>query len=481
MNKPVNDVVSGTGPQGRQQASQQLAALVVDDDHSIRDFMRFALAKCCAFVEVADSIASGEALRQRCHFDAIIIDVRMPDRSGVDWVRSLRIAGVTTPVVLMTAYPEDLDSRDAAELTNVRFISKPFSMDQMLAAVEDCLEAPTPPPTTAPVDKPARGLEGIVGHSEAMRGLLGLIRRVASRSTTVLLEGESGTGKEVAARCLHYFSGRTGPFVPVNCGSISPELLESELFGHVKGAFTGATQSRDGLFVHANRGTLFLDEICEMPLPMQAKLLRVLEERTIRPVGSERELPVDARIVTATNRQIADEVAAGRFREDLYYRLNVLGLSLPPLRERRTDIPHLAQRFAEDLSHELALPPLRFTDEDLERLRQHHWPGNVRELKNLIERAMLLNRPPGECLDQTRIDAPISLGESHSDLGFPADMPLAEVEKQHILKVMRTAHGNKSEAARRLGVSRKTLERKFKAWDEQSERPDAETADHDRG
>ncbi|MFV8835637.1 sigma-54-dependent transcriptional regulator [Aquisalimonas sp. APHAB1-3] len=463
MNESVNQVVSDASSQGTRNTQHQLAALVVDDELNIRDFMRFALAKLCASVDVTETVEQADALRGQRRYDVLIIDVRMPDRSGLDWARTLRESGVNTPIVMMTAYPEVMETREAAELSGVRFVPKPFSLDQMLTAVEQSLEATTASP--AHVDPP-RGLEGVIGHSEAMRSLMGLIRRVASRGTTVLLEGESGTGKEVAARSLHHFSGRRGAFVPVNCGSISPELLESELFGHVKGAFTGATQSREGLFIHANGGTLFLDEICEMPLGMQAKLLRVLEERTIRPVGSEREITVDARIVTATNRSIADEVAAGHFREDLYYRLNVLGLRLPPLRERPEDIPHLAKQFADTLAEELALPSPRFTSADMERLAQHPWPGNVRELKNLIERAMLLGRTPAECLVEQQVDAPISLGDGDSDYGFPADMPLEEVEKQHILKVLRTTGGNKSEAARRLGVSRKTLERKVKAWNQ---------------
>ncbi|WP_290653464.1 sigma-54 dependent transcriptional regulator [Aquisalimonas sp.] len=465
MNESVNEVVANASPQGPRNPDSQLAALVVDDALNIRDFMRFALARRCSFVEVAASIHEADALRRRCHFDVLIIDIRMPDRSGLDWARALRHAGVRTPMVLMSAYPEDIDSHEAADLPEVCFVSKPFSLDQILAAVEYCLDASAAPLEALPA-KPGGGLEGIVSHSEAMRSLMGLIRRVASRNTTVLLEGESGTGKEVAARCLHRFSGRRGPFVPVNCGSIAPELLESELFGHTKGAFTGATQAREGLFVHASRGTLFLDEICEMPLAMQSKLLRVLEERVIRPVGSERERPVDVRIVTATNRDMAEEVAQSRFREDLYYRLNVLGLRLPPLRERPSDIPHLARLFADNLAEELGLPPLQFTRADIERLSQHQWPGNVRELKNLIERAMLLNQTPSECLGQEQLDAPGFLGAEGSEFGFPTDMSLEEVERLHIRKVLGAAGGNKSEAARRLGVSRKTLERKVKAWNQ---------------
>lgn len=466
VNESVNQVVSSANPQGSAAQGRQRAVLVVDDDPGMRDLMRFALDDRGMFVEATDTIATAEALRVRYRFDALVVSTRMPDQSGTDWARTLRSRGVTTPIVLVAAQPEDMTSAAATGLADMHFLSRPFSPEDLQVAVDECLQEPGPAPAGVREDMPSSGLEGIVGHSDAMRDLLALLRRVSSRSTTVLLEGESGTGKEVAARCLHTFSGRRGPFVPVNCGSIAPELLESELFGHIKGAFTGATQSREGLFIHAHHGTLFLDEICEMPLGMQAKLLRVLEERTIRPVGSEKELSIDVRIVTATNRTMADEVAAGRFREDLYYRLNVLGLRLPPLRERPSDIPHLARLFVRNLAEELSLPPLQLSDEDMETLSAYSWPGNVRELKNLMERAMLLNRSPARCLDSEQIDTPISLGETRSELGFPVDMPLAEVEKQHILKVMRATGGNKSEAARRLGVSRKTLERKFKVWDD---------------
>jgi len=277
--------------------------------------------------------------------------------------------------------------------------------------------------------------------------------------TTVLIEGESGTGKELAARAIHQWSGRSGSFVPINCGAITSELMESELFGHVKGAFTGAHQVREGLFTYANDGTLFLDEIGEMPLPMQVHLLRVLEEQTIRPVGSNREVPVDVRIIAATNRDLGEEVDRGNFRQDLFYRLNVVTVRMPTLRERLEDIPDLVEFFMQKLAADMGVAPHQMGNRELVQLRSYLWPGNVRELKNVIERCLLLDQSPDQCLK----------GITANGVSCTADDPdvmlLEEIEKRHILKVLDMEGGNKSAAARLLGVSRKTLERKVHAWE----------------
>jgi DNA-binding NtrC family response regulator len=274
--------------------------------------------------------------------------------------------------------------------------------------------------------------------------------------STVLLQGESGTGKEVAARALHRISPRAQrPFVPVNCAAISSELIESELFGHVKGAFTGATGNHNGLFYYANGGTLCLDEISELPLAMQTRLLRVLEERTVRPVGSEREVPVDVRIVAACNRDLMAEVAAGRFRQDLYFRLAVVDVLIPPLRDRIEDIPDLVRHFMAQLTAQLGVAPLACASALLSRLATYAWPGNVRELRNFIERSLILGGFPVD-----------SLCERGELLAYSAELPLEEVEKRHILRILEACSGNKSEAARRLGVSRKTLDRKCAEWGE---------------
>lgn len=438
--------------------------LIVDDEPGMRNFLRRALEKRCALLEVADSVEAAEAVRQRCHFDLMIVDIRLPDRSGVEWLCELREREVRTDVIVMTAYA-DLDTAIAALRGGAAdFILKPFRLEQMVSAVQRCLERRQMARENFLLRREMRTqtLDGIIGNSPAIQNVCSIVRRVAPTSATVLIEGETGTGKELVARAVHALSARTGPFVPVNCGSISPDLLESELFGHTKGAFTGAHQSREGLFIHAHGGTLFLDEIAEMPLPMQAKLLRAIEEKQIRPVGAEREMPIDVRVITATNRKLSTEVEQRRFREDLYFRLNVVTVTVPPVRERLDDIPALAEYFSGTLSQELGVPALPFTHDDVVKLQTYSWPGNVRELKNVIERSLLLGKLPSDCF-------PAGAGEqTTADEASPSQPPLAwtlaEVEKHHMLRVLEAAAGNRSEAARRLGVSRKTLERKLKVW-----------------
>ncbi|WP_292953254.1 sigma-54 interaction domain-containing protein, partial [Neptuniibacter sp. UBA847] len=272
----------------------------------------------------------------------------------------------------------------------------------------------------------------------------------------------SGTGKELAARMLHQLSNRSGPFVPINCGAIAPELLEAELFGHTKGAFTGANKAREGLFNFASGGTLFLDEVGEMPLLMQAKLLRALEQKAVRPVGSEQETSVDVRIIAATNRHLKEEVSQNRFREDLFYRLNVLSITLPPLRDRREDLPELIHHFSAKLSRELSLSPIPFSHDDLKAMQSYHWAGNIRELKNLIERCILLGKLPADYFKEQ------SDNEKNSCNNF-SGWSLEALEKHHILLTLDQHQGNKSSAARELGVSRKTLDRKLSSWAEQSQ------------
>jgi DNA-binding NtrC family response regulator len=274
----------------------------------------------------------------------------------------------------------------------------------------------------------------------------------------VLIEGETGTGKELVARLLHQQSGRPGPFVPVNCGAIAPELMESELFGHAKGAFTGAHQSREGLFLAADSGTLFLDEIAAMRPDLQVKLLRTLEEGAIRPVGTDREVPVEARIVASVQPGLAERVADGRFREDLYYRLNVAHIVLPPLRERPDDIAGLAAHFMALAASQFGMPAVMLADAELEWLRSRHWSGNVRELRNIIERAVLLGEIPGMKPAAAVAEPAAGVQDEGS---YPLDWTLEQVKEAHMRRVVQAHAGNKSAAARQLGVSRKTLERKL--------------------
>jgi two-component system response regulator HydG len=306
----------------------------------------------------------------------------------------------------------------------------------------------------------------IIGRSAPMMRLMETVAQVAPSEATVLITGESGTGKEMIAGAIHFNSPRKdGPFVKINCAAITETLLESELFGHEKGAFTGAHRQKEGRFRQAHGGTLFLDEISEMSLAMQVKLLRVLQEREITRVGGEEVIKVNVRIIAATNKDLAREIEEGRFREDLYYRLNVVALEMPPLRERKEDIPLLAQHFLEALSRDNRKDIKGFTPLAMDRLMKYDWPGNVRELMNAVERGVVLSR--SEYLDEEVLSL-VSSDKSSQDIlsgdGLNADMPLDEVEKTTILKTLESAGGNKSEAARRLGITRRTLHKRLKLY-----------------
>jgi DNA-binding NtrC family response regulator len=440
------------------------SVLVVDDEPGMRQFLEKALGKHFGLVEAAGSIEQAEALRQRCHFDLMILDVKLPGRSGIEWHEALQDPNRHSDVIFMTAYAELDTAIQALRVGAADFILKPFRLEQMMNAVMRVLKRRQLARENFLLKREVRQfLEAdnpMIGSSPSMQQLEGVLQRVAPTPSAVLIEGESGTGKDLVARALHQKSGRQGPYVPVNCGAIAPDLLEAELFGHTRGAFTGANKARDGLFSYASGGTLFLDEIGELPLAMQAKLLRALEEKAIRPVGSEQEVKVDVRILAATNRKLDEEVKAGRFREDLYFRLNVLTLTLPPLRERSEDIPQLAHYFSRKLSQELGLEAIPFSHDDLKAMENYSWSGNIRELKNFIERCILLGRLPLEDLNKEQPATAVQAGS-----GYPSCWPLDEVEKTHILKVLEACDNNKSAAARQLGIARKTLDRKLATWD----------------
>ena len=440
---------------------KQNSVLIIDDEPGIRSFLKKGMEKRFGLVELAEDIDTAQALTERCNFDLIIADIRLPGRSGVDWIKEQREQGSTTAVIFITAHANIETAIHALRTGASDFILKPFRMEQVLASVEHCMERQQIQRENVVLRRQVEQLydSGMVGRCETMKNICGVIKRIAPMPTTVLIEGESGTGKELAARAIHAWSGRPGSFVPVNCGAITAELMESELFGHVKGAFTGAHQAREGLFTYANNGTLFLDEIGEMPMPMQVHLLRVLDEHCIRPVGSNREVPVDVRIIAATNRDLNEEVERGNFRQDLFYRLNVVTVRMPTLRERLEDIPDLVEYFMQNLAADMGVAPHVMGKNELSQLRSYSWPGNVRELKNVIERCLLLDQGPEQCLR-----AITDSGETATFEDDSQQLLLEAVEKRHILRVLEMEGGNKSAAARLLGVSRKTLERKVQAW-----------------
>jgi len=438
------------------------SVLIVDDEPGILSFLQKGLASRFSLVEVAADAEAADSLLSRCHFDLIISDIRLPGRSGVEWVSTLRDQDQVTPVIFMTAHADLQTAITALRAGASDFILKPFRMEQMQTAVNRCLERQRLQKENFLLRRQVAHLDegsGIIGSCDLILGVCEVIKRVAPMPSTVLVQGETGTGKELAARAIHRYSGRSGSFVPINCGAMHAELLESELFGHAKGAFTGAVKAREGLFCYADGGTLFLDEIGEMPLAMQTRLLRVMEDRAVRPVGGNREIPVDVRIVAATNRDLKGEVDKGNFREDLYYRLNVLSIRMPALRERIQDLPELIDHFARNIAADLGVAPPRIAESELLRLSQYDWPGNIRELKNVIERCLLLNHLPSQSLPGCS-----AVGGNGAPDDDDNDLTLESVERRHILRVLDMESGNKSAAARRLGVSRKTLERKCQSW-----------------
>jgi DNA-binding NtrC family response regulator len=459
------------------------SVLVVDDEVGMQAILKKALGKLFSHVDTAGSIEDAEQLRNSRHYDLILLDINLPGRSGIEWEEAFEDDDRRADVIFMTGYADLETAIRALQLGASDFILKPFNLQQMLKSVIRCMDRRLNDRMHYAMKRDYQRYNSseIIGSSEQTSQLKLLINQFAPSRASVLIEGESGTGKELVARGIHQASGRTGPFVPINCGAIAPELLESELFGHTSGAFTGAKKSREGLFRVANGGTLFLDEIGEMPLAMQASLLRVLEQRTIRPVGSEKEISIDVRIVAATNRNLQEEVSLGNFRGDLYYRLNVLKIEVCPLRDRKQDLFDLVPFFSTMLTRELGIPALKWAHEDMEAMSAYNWPGNIRELKNLMERCILLGKPPAHYWRElngehtlSNTATAVSPTDTHADLkesdefngeGYPNNWTLKDVEKAHIQQVVSLHDGNKSAAARDLGVARKTLERKYKEWD----------------
>ena len=358
--------------------------LVVDDEESIREFLTILLEKEGYDVATADSVAAGIERVAEGAFDLVMCDLKLPDGSGLEVLEEARRRRVDWPFIIITAHTTPQHALESLRAGAAEYLSKPFNVDDLKIILRNLLQ------------RRAAGGERFevpefIGSCPPIQRILDLIPRVAATPSTVLITGESGTGKELLARAIHAHSARAaGPFLSVNCGAIPEGLLESELFGHAKGSFTGAVRDHVGLFAQARGGILFLDEIGELPSATQVKLLRVLQERRVRPVGGERELEVDVRVLAATNRDLQAEVEAGRFREDLYYRLNVLHLHLPPLRHRIDDIPELAHHFVDRTCARFGMPAKRLTPDALRVLQAHRWPGNVRELENVIERTVAL-------------------------------------------------------------------------------------------
>jgi two-component system response regulator PilR (NtrC family) len=457
-------------PAAAHQGPRHGSILVVDDERSMRDMLRIGLVRAGHEVTLAEDVTSARAAVAGREFDVVLTDLQLPDGSGLDVLDAVKRRAAATEVILLTAFATIETAISAIKRGASHYLTKPSKLDEVAVIVDRCLERRALVRDNDRLRQELSGrfrLDRIVGKSGAMQRMFELVRRVAPTKTTVLLQGESGTGKEMVARALHELGGEpraSGPFVGVNCGAIPEALLESELFGHVKGAFTGASDEKKGLFVAASGGTLFLDEIGELSGAMQVKLLRALQERTIKPVGAIHERPVDVRVVAATHRDLEAEVERGAFRRDLFYRLNVITIHLPPLRARREDIPLLVEHFLRKHAAAMGRAIEAIDPAALKRLCDHDYPGNVRELENIIERAVTLE--PGNRIGEDSLPelaprarkAPaagteITIGEEGIDL----DGVLAEVEREILLKALDRSGGVRKRAAELLRITFRSM------------------------
>lgn len=432
----------------------------------MREFLEILLEKHNYAATVVDGgRAALDALKDN-EFDVVLTDLKMPEVSGLEVLRAAKTRYPHTEVVIITAFATADTAISAMKDGAYDYLTKPFKVDEILVTLDRALEKRALVTTNVELRNQLRGryqLENLVGRSTAMQQVFDLVRRVAKSSTSVLVMGESGTGKELVARAIHTLGERKGkPFVPVNCGAIPETLIESEFFGHIRGSFTGATGDKAGLFSAANGGTIFLDEIGELPLTMQVKLLRTLQERTIKPIGGTREQQIDVRVVAATSRNLDEEVEGGRFRADLFYRLNVIPLILPPLRERREDIALLVEHFLQKYATALNFKsPPRVTVEAMGRLTAYHYPGNVRQLENVIERALTL--ASGDELDAdafpdlvstTQRDVPV---DTFPEEGLDLEAHVGNIERRLVSQALERTQGNRTEAARLLGISLRSI------------------------
>jgi DNA-binding NtrC family response regulator len=466
---PCSEAVMKPSPH---EGTNFLNLLLVDDERAVREACRDVAEGLGFNAFTAASAEEAYRLLDSQNIDVVLLDLRLPGANGIDALLELRERRPDLVVVVMTGFATVQSAVQAMKEGAYDYVTKPFTKDELsllLERVTNHLRLKSENRTLRERIKSKQGFGNIIGSAPEMEKIYRIIGKAAHSNHPVLILGESGTGKELVARSIH-FSGpyRDKPFIPVDCGSLVPTLVESELFGYVKGAFTGASQTKDGLLSIAQGGTIFLDEIGELPIDLQAKLLRAIQEKEIRPVGSTRRIPIDVRILAATNRDLEHAVSQGTFRKDLYFRLNVLSVKIPPLRERRQDIPLLVGHFLDRLSREAGMERM-LTDDAMKALLAYDWPGNVRELENCLERSCAMTTAP---LMQLR-DLPTYIH------GMPAEqpgsvrvqrkiMPMAELEKQTIMSALAQLKGDKLLAARLLGIGKTTLYRKLKEYSSQT-------------
>ncbi len=467
--------------------------LIVDDEKPTRDALRMALEDSYD-VYTASNLTQAANILDAEPVDLILTDLRLGGESGMDLLTSTATREHPPVCIVMTAYGSVDTAVEAMRRGAYHFVTKPLNLDEVELLLKRALRTRTLESTNRQLEAtlhPDKGLDKLLGKSEAMEKVFRMIRQVAPGKTTVLIEGESGTGKELVAHAIHALSPRASKsFVVVNCAALSPQLLESELFGHEKGAFTGAVQKRLGRFEEANGGTIFLDEIGEIDPATQVRLLRVLSERTIERVGSNTPIPINVRVIAATNKSLKKLVAEGSFREDLYFRLNVVKIDMPPLRERQEDIVLLSNAFLKEFAEENSRPVKPLSDQASRALLSHPWPGNVRELRTAIEHGVVMSN--GNSIDLTHLPATLRAEEPlqaessspeqtsssvmHIQLVHPECLNLLSLEKEAIRQALRITEGNRTAAAKLLGISRRTLQRKIAEDFSPSDSPESEAS-----
>ena len=430
--------------------------LVVDDEEDIRELLDLTLARMGLPADCAGTVAEARRFLEKEHYSLCLTDMRLPDGEGLEIVRLIGSRYGQTPVAVITAFGSADNAVAALKAGAFDYLAKPVALDQLRSLIKSAINIPQPGTAPdMPADSTADGAEQLIGCSPAITAVREMIGKLARSQAPVYISGESGSGKELAARLIHHQSSRRdAPFVPVNCGAIPENLMESEFFGYRKGAFTGADNDRDGFFHAANGGTLFLDEVADLPLAMQVKLLRAIQEKKVRKVGSATEEAVDVRIVSATHRKLKECVEAGTFRQDLYYRLNVIELKMPALRERQEDVPQLVDALLSRICPD-GRPTL--TEEAMEALRGYAYPGNVRELENILERATALCFDCRVGLDDLQLAAAPENREGNGMTGETLDDHLNRVERQAILEALAKTGFNRTAAARLLGITFRSL------------------------
>jgi DNA-binding NtrC family response regulator len=447
--------------------------LIIDDEASLRDFLTIVFEEEGWHVESAASLADGRAAIQRTEPDVVLCDLMLPDGSGIDLIRDVKAASPSIAFVMITAHTSTRSAVEALKAGAIDYIAKPFDIEELKIVVRKAvdlkaLEDENLHLRTALEERFT--FSNILGKSPKMQEIFGIIQRIAKTTSTVLISGESGTGKELIARAIHYNSDRRGKFVSINCGALPETLLESELFGHERGSFTGAVRDKRGLFHEADRGTIFLDEIGETSTAMQIKLLRVLQDRLVRKVGSNVEAEVDVRVIAATNRDLTESIREGTFREDLFYRINVIPITLPPLRQRKEDIPLLVDHFIEKFCAKMGVPRKKISADAMRAIEKYHWPGNVRELENVIERMIALEA--SDVLTTKSLPEHVLLGGRISDSTFdlpPEGIALEEhleaIAKVFMLKALERCGGVQTQAAELLKMSFRSFRYYAKKYD----------------